>query len=119
MEVSNSKANLDGVESSVVFREARHSAQVREEFSSSDKPHHEEDLGISLEHIVHAHEEGVIGHQQNIFLQFGRLDLIVLQNHILSQSLHGVNDRRVVFLDHQKDLTEGPTSDNTFDLKVL
>jgi len=119
VEVSNSKANLDGVEPSVVFREARHSTQVREEFSSSHKPHHEEDLGLSLEHVVHTHEEGVVSHQQNIFLQFGRLDLIVLQNNILSQSLHSVNDGRIVFLDHQKDLTEGPTSDNTFDLKVL
>lgn len=92
---------------------------MREELSSTYESHNKEDLGLSLEHEVHSHEEGVVSHEENIFLQFGRLNLIVLQDDILGQGLHGVNLRRIVFLDHQEYLTERSASNHTFDFKVL
>jgi hypothetical protein len=63
MEISNSVADLHSVEPGILFREAGHLTEMREELSSTDESHHEEDLGLGLEHVVHSHEEGVVCHE--------------------------------------------------------
>ena len=84
MKISNSQAHLHSVELSGVFGEAGALSQVREEFTTADEPHNEEDLGICLEHVFHSDEEGMVSHDQDVFLQFCRLYLVVLEDNVLA-----------------------------------
>ena len=84
MQVAEGHGDLDGVEAGSVLREASDLAQVHEKLATSDESHDEENLLLSLEHVAHSDEEWVIRLQKDIFLQSGRLDLIVLDDNILS-----------------------------------
>jgi hypothetical protein len=66
---------------------------------------------------MHAYQEGVISLQENIFLQFGRLYLVVVQNNVLTQTLHGIN-LLVRLLLHQENLSEAASANNFPDFKV-
>ena len=55
VEISNSEAHLHGIKSCILFREAGHLTEMREELSSTDESHHEEDLGLGLENEIHSH----------------------------------------------------------------
>jgi len=85
MQISNSQAHLHSIELRCIFRESRAFPQVREQLAATHESHNEEDLGISLEHVFHSDEEGMVSHDQDVLLQLGRLDLIILQDDILAQ----------------------------------
>lgn len=78
MEVSNSEADLYCIEFSVIFRETRQLTKMREKLSSTYESHDKEDFGLSLEDVMHSNEVRVISHEENIFLEFSRFNLIVL-----------------------------------------
>lgn len=59
--------------------------QVHEEFATAHELHHEENLLICLEYVLHTHEEGMIGLLQNLLLQQCGLDLIVIDDYVLPQ----------------------------------
>lgn len=60
VQVTQSHGDLQGIELGAALWESSHSSQVREELSSTDEPHDEEDLLVCLEDIAHAHKEGVV-----------------------------------------------------------
>ena len=68
----------------MVLRETRRLAQVHEQFSTSHKAHNKEYLLVGLEHVAHSYKERMFGLQQNVLFQFGRFNLVVLNNHIFS-----------------------------------
>jgi hypothetical protein len=61
MEVSNSVANLAGVESGEVFFKSILFAQVGKQLSTTDESHDEKDFLLGLENILHADQEGMLG----------------------------------------------------------
>lgn len=89
VEMTQSHSNLDCIELCPILWESGHLTQVGEELSSSHESHDKEDLLVGLEHVAHTNEEWMVGLQEDIFLQFGRLDLVILNNDILAERLHG------------------------------
>jgi hypothetical protein len=84
VEVTNSHGYLDSVEFSAFFSKSLCLPQVHEKFSASNESHNEKDLLVCHEDIVHTDEEGVVGLQKNIFLKLGRLNLVVIEDNILT-----------------------------------
>ena len=115
--MTQSHGYLDGIESGAVLREASHLAQVHEEFTTSDEAHDEENLLVRLEHVAHTNQKRVVSLQQDVLFQSRGLHLIILNDDILSQGLHGVNIVRIPLLD-QKDFSEGATTDDGLDHEV-
>lgn len=91
---------------------------MHEEFSSSDELHDEEYLLVCLEHVLHSHQERMIGFQQNLLLQQSRVQLVMLQDNVFSQRLHGI-DFAILNLLNQKYLSKAPLSNNFLDLEVF
>lgn len=85
VQVTQGHSDLDCVESGPLFVEPRDLPQVHEKLATTDKSHDEENLLLRLEHIAHAHQEGVVSLEQDVLLEPGRLNLVELNNHILSQ----------------------------------
>jgi len=59
--MANCHSDLDCVEFSAFFSKSLGLSQVHEELTTSNEAHHKENLLVSHEHVVHTHEEGVIG----------------------------------------------------------
>lgn len=78
MEVSNSEADLYCIEFSVIFRETRQLTKMREKLSSTYESHDKEDFRLGLEDVMHSNKVRVVSHEENIFLEFSRFNLIVL-----------------------------------------
>ena len=91
---------------------------MHEQLTTSDEFHDEEDLKICLEYKLHAYKERVIGLLQDIFLKHCGFNLIVLQNNVLSQGLHGINCLSISLL-HQKDLSKTTLANNLDDLESV
>ena len=65
-----------------------------------------------------SHEERVVDLPLNVLLQLNVLHLLVLQNYVLPDALHGVEFVRGGVLD-EEDLAEGALADHLADLEVL
>jgi hypothetical protein len=89
--VSNGQSHLSRVELGSIFSKSSAISQVHEQLTSSDESHDEEDLLVSLEHIVHTNQEGMISLEQDFFFQLCAFYLVIIDDHILSQRLHGIN----------------------------
>ncbi len=64
---------------------------MHEKLTSTDEAHDEENLFGRLENVAHADKEWMVGFKQNIFLEFGRFHLVILQNHVFAQRLHRIH----------------------------
>ena len=82
--------DLRGEELGLVLGEHAHLDQVAEELAALDELHEEVDAELVLEHVLHVHEERVVNLAQNILLQLDVLHLLILQNYVLPDALHGV-----------------------------
>ena len=91
---------------------------MHEQLTSSNKLHNEEDLLVCLENVLHTHQEWVISFQQNILLQKCTFDLIVIQNDVLSETLHCV-DRLVGDLLHQEHFSKTTSANDTLYLEIF
>jgi hypothetical protein len=91
---------------------------MHEKFTAAHKPHDKEDLLFGHEHVAHSHQEGVVSLQQYIFFQLRRSNLVVVENHILSQTLHCIHLLSIFFLD-KENFTEAASANNFDDRKVL
>lgn len=118
VKVTYGKSNLDCVELSAVFREAGRISQVHEELSTTNESHDKEDLGLGLEDIVHADKERMVGLHKDLFLELGAFYLIIVENHVFSQTLHRVN-LLAVLLFNEEDLTKASSSNDLPDHEVL
>lgn len=118
MQVTDSNSNLSTIKLGSLLVKSGNISEVHEELSSSDESHDEEDLLVGLENILHSNKERVISLKQNILLKFRAFDLIIIYNHILSKTFHGIVVT-IVFLFHQEYLTERASSDNFDKVETL
>ena len=91
---------------------------MHKKFTATHKPHDKENLLLGHEHVAHSHQEGVVSLQQNIFFQLRWSNLVVVENHILAQTLHSIHLLSIFFLDKEH-FTEASSADNFDDCEVL
>jgi hypothetical protein len=85
MQVPNGKSHLCSIKSGSFFWESCSVSQMHKQFTTSDEPHYEKYLLLSLEHVVHTYQEWVIGLHQYILFELGAFNLIVINNNIFSK----------------------------------
>jgi len=90
VESLKSEDNFSSVEADSLLRELLFSAKMVEEFPSIQKVHDHVQLVLSLESVVHGHEEGAINFLKNLTLRLRMVDLVSLQNALFSQDFHRV-----------------------------
>lgn len=73
------------------------------EVASSDILEEEVDAVFILEDKVHAQHKRVVGLEQNVLLVFSVLNLVLVNEHILVDPLHGIQ-LTIDFIDYQKHL---------------
>jgi hypothetical protein len=118
VQVANGDGDLCRVESRTRLVKARHVAQVHEELAAADKAHHEEDLLVRLEHVLHADQEGVVRLEQDVLLKLGALNLVVVDDHVFAQRLHRVV-LAIVLLFYEEYLSEGAAADDLDEVETL
>lgn len=72
-----------------------------EKLTSSDELHHEEQLIVRLEHVIHSDQKRMISLKQNRSLQERGLQHLALQNCIFAQRLHGIVLAIALLLDEE------------------
>ena len=90
---------------------------MHEKLAAPDESHNEKDFLLGLENIAHSHQKGVISLQQNVFLQTRRLHLVILNDNIFAERLHGVHFTGSSLL-NKENLSEGASANNRFDDEV-
>ena len=75
---------MNSVELGAIFGKTLGVSEMHEKFATTDKPHDEENLLVRHENVAHSHEKRMISLQQNIFLEFSWLNLIVVDDNILA-----------------------------------
>ena len=88
------------------------------EFSSLDKPHDKVDSVFVLEYELHVHNEWMLNRVKNVFLKLNVLELLIVNNDILSDALHCIDCLGCHVLD-QIDLAEGTFAHHSHDHEVL
>ena len=91
---------------------------MAEELSTLHKLHEEEDAVLVLEYVLHVNQEWMIDLAKDVLLQLDVLHLLVFQDDILANDLHGVHLLRCHVLDEEH-LTERALSDHLDNLKVF
>lgn len=92
---------------------------VCEKFTAADKLHNEVKLVFSLERKLHVHDEGRPDRCEDLTLSHDVLELVLLDDVILTEYLHSVNFFRGVFFCGQEHFTECSLSDKLLDFEVL
>ena len=108
---------LDGVETSPILWESCHLAKMHEQLATTNESHHEKDFSFGLEDVTHTNEEGMVRLKQDVFLKPCWLDLIILNDNILSQWLHRI-DLLWASLLHEEHLTEGAATNDWLDHEI-
>jgi len=90
---------------------------MHEQLASSYKLHNEENLLVCLENILHAHKEWVISLKKDFLLEQCAFNLIIVDNDILTQRLHGVDLSVLNFL-HQEYFAETTFSNDRSNLEI-
>jgi len=118
MENTNGENELGRVKLGLSFSESFDLEEILVHVSSSDEFKEEVDSEIILEDIIHAKEEGMVGLEENVSFIIGVLDLALLDENILSDSLHSIKTSCGLHL-NEEHLTEGSFVDYFEDLKVI
>ena len=118
VQVAKSQCNLSSIELSLLFTESLFFWQVFEEFASLNEVHNEVDSVRLLEHIVHANDEWVIHLVQNQFLNLQTVDGLVLDDHVFSDTFHGVEFATDLAL-HQIHFAKGASANDRNKLEVV
>ena len=111
MQVTKSHRYLNCIETSSLFRETCNLAKMSEKFTTSYESHDEENLLLSLEDVIHSNQEGVISLHKNVLLKFRRLNLVILDDYILAEGLHGVGIVSSTLLDEEH-FSKGTATDD-------
>lgn len=118
MKMSKGQSNSHAVKLSSLLRELSCLSEMHEQFSTPHEFHNKEDFSISLENVFHTYKEWMISLKQNFLLEHCGLNLIVVNNHILSKRFHGIHFSILDFL-YEKDLSKTSLTDNTFNCKIF
>jgi hypothetical protein len=112
VQMPDGQSHLGRVELGSVLVKPRAISQMHKQLTSPHEPHHKEYLLVRLEHVVHSHQEGMVGLQQYLLLQLGALHLVVVYDHILTQRLHCIHLLRSLLF-HEENL---PKATSTYNL---
>ena len=118
MQMCQGHCYLSSEELSLVLGETLDSDQVSEQLTTLDKLHEKVNSKLILEDILHVNKEGMLDGIQNIFLQLNVLHLLILQNHIFPDALHGI-ELLVKLVLHQEYFTESTLADQFSEFEVL
>eukprot|EP00350_Pseudokeronopsis_sp_OXSARD2_P013665 CAMPEP_0170556640 /NCGR_PEP_ID=MMETSP0211-20121228/17881_1 /TAXON_ID=311385 /ORGANISM="Pseudokeronopsis sp., Strain OXSARD2" /LENGTH=161 /DNA_ID=CAMNT_0010867101 /DNA_START=549 /DNA_END=1033 /DNA_ORIENTATION=- len=118
VEVLQGKDNFCCVELSPLLIEALLLPQVIEQLASIEEVNHKVELLRGLEGIVQLHNEGVAQLLKNHPFSFGILLLVLSDDLVFLEGLHGKKLRGVSFLD-EIDLAEGPPPNDLDNLEAL
>lgn len=116
--MSKSHSNLGSKELSLFFRELFDGNQMSEQLSALHKVHQKVDSVVILEHVLHVDQEGVVNSVKNIFLKLDVLHLLVLNNDVLSNTLHCIQ-LASGFVLNQKDFSKSTFSDEFAEFKIF
>ncbi len=89
------KRNLRREELRLFFLKALNSHQVSKKFTTLHEVHEEVNPELVLEDILHINQERVINRVEDIFFQLNIIHLLVLDDDVLSDALHGVKLTRL------------------------
>jgi len=64
---------------------------MSEQLTTLDELHQEVDTVVVLENVVHVNDERVVDAIEDIFLQLDILELLVVNDDVLSDTLHSVD----------------------------
>eukprot|EP00350_Pseudokeronopsis_sp_OXSARD2_P007223 CAMPEP_0170551992 /NCGR_PEP_ID=MMETSP0211-20121228/9974_1 /TAXON_ID=311385 /ORGANISM="Pseudokeronopsis sp., Strain OXSARD2" /LENGTH=387 /DNA_ID=CAMNT_0010859499 /DNA_START=410 /DNA_END=1573 /DNA_ORIENTATION=- len=117
VQVADGNGDLRYKETHLVLMEPLDLYQVSEEFSSFDEFHKEVDAELALEDILHVYNERVVDVKEDVLLQLNVLKLLIINDYIFSDALHGEDLGGVLVL-HQEHLPEGPLPNHLPDQEV-
>ena len=104
--MSQSNSHLCNHKSCLLLGESSDFDEVPKKLASLDEFHEEEDAILILENVIHTHNEGMTNVIENVLLELKRIHLLVLNNDILSNTLHGINLAGLAMFD-LKDFSKG------------
>lgn len=90
VQFSDSQHNLGGVKPHDILWEALLGLKDFVKLAASDERHHEVESGFALEQVVHSDQEWMVGLEHDVFLEHSRLDLVVLNQHVLANCFNCV-----------------------------
>jgi len=121
--MTKSESNLSHKEFSLLLGESSDFDQMSEELTTLDEVHHEINSEFVLENILHINQELVLNGVQNLLLQLDILNLLVLDNDIFTDTLHGVEFVSFSILNKEhfseSTLTEHLTDLEVFQLRII
>lgn len=109
VKVSNGHGDLSSVELDNLFSESLLFLEHLIKFTPLHEGHNEIETELGLEQVVHSNKERMITRKQDIFLQLGIIDLVILEQHILSDGFNSI-ENLVLFELGQIDLTKSTSA---------
>jgi len=91
---------------------------MSKELSTFDEVHDEKDSELVLKNVVHRYNEWMVDVIKNLLLKLEGIVLFVLNNYILTDTLHSV-DLVGLGVQHLVYLTEGTLSNDSHDLEIF
>lgn len=120
VEVPDGKDDLNCVELDSRLRQALLGFEDFVELAAPDEGHDEVEAGLSLEKILHAHEERVVAAEEDVFLKFCVLNLLEVEEDIFADRLDSVLLVRWVIRPlRQEDFAEGSLAEKSLLLEVF
>jgi len=89
MQVSNCYDHLSRVKLNAVFLESLLALEHLVEFTTTNEWHYEVETKVVLEEVFHADEEGVIALKHDVLLQYGIVNLVILNQYVLPNRFYG------------------------------
>ena len=118
MKVTQCQSHLCCEESHMFFGESFDLDEVAEKLTTLNEFHEEVDALLVLEHELHVDEEGVVNRVEDIFLEADVLELLVFDDDVFADALHGV-EVAVGFVLDEEHLTEGTLANHLLDFEVF
>ena len=95
------KGHLSSVELCSFLRKPFLVDNESEEFSSLHKIHEEINSEVVLKNVLHLNDEGVVGGAQNVPFELGAFKLLIVDDFVLSNSLHCIHSFELFVLDEE------------------
>jgi len=118
MQVADAYDDLSGVELDDLFGEPLLLQEDFVELSASNERHHKVKSKVVLEKVVHSNKERVIALEHDVLFEDGAINLILLDQNVLSNALYSVQSL-VTFHLSKEHLTKSSSTNDHEELEVL
>lgn len=118
MQVTESYGYLSDHKLSLIFLEPTVFDKMTEQLTTLNKVHDKEYSILVLENVIHTDYEWMINCIQDLLLQLKRINIFILEHHVLSDTLHG-KELLVSHMLHHEYFTKGTFSNHSNDLEVF